>query len=269
MKMLFSQGKSKTLTLSYDDGVVQDKRLVEILDKHGIKCTFNISAGKYTPGDTDPSYGKMTKSSAQALFENPNHEIATHGYDHLHMTRLDGVDKIAQIAKDRQQLETDFGRIVRGFAYPYGAFDADSVAALKLCGIAYARTTRSTYKFELPENWLQLHPTCHHNDERLMALAKRFVETVHGQMFYLWGHSYEFDDRDNWHVIEEFAAYMGGREDIWYATNMEIYAYVQAYRMLEINYDKTVVYNPTMTTLWFEQKGNTYSIAPGETLHIQ
>ena len=268
MKMLFPQGKPKTLTLSYDDGVVQDKRLVAILDQYGLKCTFNISAGKYTPGDTDPGYGKMTKTSAQALFANSPPEVAAHGYDHLHMTRLDGVDMLEQITCDRRQLENDFARTIRGFAYPYGAFNADVVSALKLSGVVYARTTRNNYKFELPENWLQLHPTCHHNDERLMALAKRFVETPYGQMFYLWGHSYEFDDRDNWNVIEEFAAFVANREDIWYATNMEIYNYVEAYRMLEMNYDKTWVYNPTMKTLWFEQKGKTYTIASGETITL-
>lgn len=265
MKMLFPQGKPKTLTLSYDDGVVQDKRLVEILDKHGIKCTFNISGGKYTPGDTDPAYGKMTKASALALFKDSAHEVAIHGYDHLHMTRLDGPDMLAQIVKDRRQLESDFGKVIRGCAYPFGAFSDDTESALKLCGIAYARTTKSTRKFELPDNWLELHPTCHHNDEKLMELARKFIEKPHGQMFYLWGHSYEFDDRDNWNVIEDFAAYMGGREDIWYATNMEIYSYVQAYRALVTDYDKTVVYNPTATPLWFEQAGKTCTVQPGET----
>lgn len=268
MKMLFPLGKPKTLTLSYDDGVVQDKRLVEILDKYGIKCTFNISAGRYTPGETDPAYCKMTKPSTQALFANSAHEVSTHGYDHLHMPRLDGTDMLDQIARDRQQLEQDFDRVIRGFAYPFGAYNEDAVAALKLCGIAYARTTKNTRKFELPENWLKLHPTCHHNDPVLMDLAKRFVQTPYGQMFYLWGHSYEFDDRDNWNVIEEFAAYMAGHDEIWYATNIEIFDYVQAFKMLQTNYDKTVFYNPTATTLWFEQKGKTYTIAPGETIKL-
>ncbi len=210
----------------------------------------------------------MTKPSARALFANSSHEVATHGYNHLQMTRLDGPDMIDQIARDRQQLEADFDRVIRGFAYPFGAFNEDAVAVLKMCGIVYARTTRSTHSFGLPENWLKLHPTCHHNDPALMDLAHRFLEMPYGQMFYLWGHSYEFDDRDNWNVIEEFAAFIANREDVWYATNMEIYNYVQAYRALVTNYEKTVVHNPTITTLWFEQNDKTYTVKPGETLHI-
>ena len=41
--MLFPGKKRKVLTLSYDDGVEQDIRLVEIMKKHGLKGTFNIN----------------------------------------------------------------------------------------------------------------------------------------------------------------------------------------------------------------------------------
>ena len=34
-------------------------------------------------------------------------------------------------------------------------------------------------------------------------------------MMYVWGHSYEFTDHDNWEVMENFCRRMGGREDIW------------------------------------------------------
>lgn len=34
--MRFPQGRAKALTLSYDDGVEQDIRLIEILNRHGL-----------------------------------------------------------------------------------------------------------------------------------------------------------------------------------------------------------------------------------------
>ena len=37
-------GKKKALTFSFDDGVTQDIRLIEILDKYGLKCTFNLNS---------------------------------------------------------------------------------------------------------------------------------------------------------------------------------------------------------------------------------
>ena len=47
MYMKFKDGKSKALTLSYDDAVVQDIRLIGIMDKYGIKGTFNVNSGWY------------------------------------------------------------------------------------------------------------------------------------------------------------------------------------------------------------------------------
>ena len=87
-------------------------------------------------------------------------------------------------------------------------------------------------------------------------------------LFYVWGHSYEFDDNDNWNVIEEFAEFMGGREDIWYTTNMEIYEYVQAYNRLETSYDKTFVYNPSNITVWCWHQGKDYCVEPGQTITL-
>ena len=123
----------------------------------------------------------------------------------------------------------------------------------------------------MPDNWLILNPTCHHNNPELMDLAKRFVEIKSKSgvfMFYLWGHSYEFNDNDNWNVIEEFAEYMGGREDIWYATNIEIYDYVQAFNRLETSYDKKTIHNPTTIDVWVEIDHNPILVKAGETVRL-
>ena len=45
LHMRFPEGKTKAVTLSYDDGVTQDKRLAELFRSHGLKCTFNLNAG--------------------------------------------------------------------------------------------------------------------------------------------------------------------------------------------------------------------------------
>ena len=87
-------------------------------------------------------------------------------------------------------------------------------------------------------------------------------------MFYLWGHSFEFETGDNWEVIEEFAAFAGGHEDVWYATNIQLHDYVQAYRRLEFSVDGRQVYNPTVTELFFEKDGEMYSILPGEKKNL-
>ena len=104
-----------------------------------------------------------------------------------------------------------------------------------------------------------------------MELAERFAEGPvkrASQMFYVWGHSYEFDNDDNWDVIEKFAQYIGGRDDIWYATNIEVFDYVKAYERLVRSYDDTMVYNPSAIDVWFEINGEAFCIKAGETLAL-
>lgn len=275
MYMKLKDGKSKALTLSYDDGVVQDIRLVEILKKHGLRATFNINTGQYFPEtEIRGEYcGRMKLSEARALYINSGHEVAVHSLTHPFLERLKPEEVLTEILEDRKNIEKQYSATARGMAYPYGTYSAEVVDALKKCGICYARTVQSTESFCFPENWLLLHPTCHHNNPRLMELAKTFVEETpkyssDNRLFYLWGHSYEFDHDHNWDVIENFAAYVGGKEDIWYATNIELYDYVAAYRQLQTSVDKSIVHNPTATDVWFSQDHKTYCVKGGQTLFL-
>ncbi len=274
MKMRLKDGRTKVLTLSYDDGVVQDIRLMKIMNKYGLKGTFNINSGAYAPEDKvrESFSGRMKPSEAMALYTNSGHEVAVHAYTHPFLEKLDKTEIIYEITEDRKDIESRYGVIARGMAYPYGTYDKRVMDVIEKCGIVYSRTVRSTEKFAFPENWLELHPTCHHNNPRLMELAKRFVESPskygNPEMFYLWGHSYEFDNNDNWEVIERFAEYVGGREHIWYATNIEIYDYVKAYETLHTSYDKKTVYNPSVIDVWFESKGKVHCVKAGETLKL-
>ena len=272
MLMLLKEGKRKVLTLSYDDGVIFDKRLMEILDKNGIKCTFNINSGCYYDENKEGSWNRrLTREDAIKLYKDSGHEVAIHALNHPHLEHMDSSSVVYEITKDRENLENDFGTIVRGMAYPYGTYNSEVVEVLKMCKVAYARTVEPTRKFNLPDNWLILNPTCHHNNPDLMDYAKRFAENKSKSgifMFYLWGRSYEFDDNNNWEVIEEFSEYLGGREDIWYATNIEIYDYVQAFNRLETSYDKKIIHNPTAIDVWVEIDHKPIVIKAGETVRL-
>ena len=275
MLMKLKDGKSKVLTLSYDDGVVQDIRLKEILDRNGLKCTFNINTGRYTPEQTqrEQFYGRMKLSEAQALYRDSGHEVAVHSFSHPFLDRLQRAQVMMELLEDRKNIEAQYGTLARGMAYPNGTYNDMVVEAVGACDICYSRTTKDTYGFGFPENWLTLHPTCRHKSSHLMELAKQFVEDepktmAQNWMFYLWGHSYEFDNDDNWNVIEEFAAYTGGKEDIWYATNIEIYDYVKAYESLRVSVDGNIVENPTAIDVWFRHNKQTYCIRGGETLRF-
>ena len=116
-----------------------------------------------------------------------------------------------------------------------------------------------------------MRPTVRHVNPRLMELAHKFVEqkvTYDPIMFLLMGHSSEFERDNNWHVIEEFAEFMGDRNDIWHATTIQIYEYMEAFERLIWSADMSMVYNPTQIKIWFECANTLYSVAPGETITI-
>lgn len=270
--MRYPNGLKKALTLSYDDGVEQDIRLIEILDRHGIKGTFNINSGSFAPEGTVYEAGtihrRMSEKQVYELYSKGEHEVAVHALNHPHLEQLPRSSMTYEVLQDRVNLEKLFGCLVRGMAYPYGTTSDDVVDTLRACGIAYSRTTVSTERFDLPQDWLRLPATCHHKNPRLMELANRFLESKPQwtpQMFYLWGHSYEFESDNNWNVIEAFAELMGGREDIWYATNIEIYDYVQDYKRLIWAADDHIVHNPTNRTLFFKHGNTEVELAAGET----
>ena len=273
--MRFPEGRAKALTLSYDDGVEQDARFIDILNAHGLKCTFNLNSGCYAPEGTVYPEGRihrrMTETQCTALYKNSGHEVAVHAYTHPFLENLPDSAVALEVLRDREKLEEQFGCIVRGMAYPYGTYSDAVVEVLRSCGRVYSRTTKSTEKFDIPTDWLRLPATCHHKNPRLTELSKTFAETEytkHPKLFYLWGHTYEFEEADNWNVIEEFAEYIGGREDIWYATNIDVYEYIEAYKRLVFSCDGRTVNNPSARTVWLATSKQTYSIAPGETVRI-
>lgn len=275
----FPGGKAKAVTLSYDDGVRQDKPMVQLLREAGMKCTFNINAGCFSPEDSaneSLTAGRMSVSECLNTYDEAVCEVAVHGYNHTFLTAMDTAAAVCEIADDRRALETMFGRMIRGMAYPYGASNDEICKILSLCGILYARTTVSTEKFSLPktrEEWLQLPATCHHKNPKLQSLCQNFLEQTpkyKPAVFYLWGHTYEFDKDQGWDVIRQFIDTMKGHEDIWYATNMELYQAWSDFENLETSADGKQVYNPNLRPVWFTTfRGNCIELLPGQTVEIE
>lgn len=277
LNMRFPGGKPKCLTISYDDGVEQDIRLVELMKKYNIAGTFNINSGNYAAEGTVFEKGRvhrrMTLNKCLETYKSTSLvEVATHAYTHVMPDKVPCAYMVNEIITDRLNLEKQFGTIIRGHAYPYGAYNADVTEALRLCGLVYARTTKSTFTFDIPQNWLVLNPTCHHKELEQSGIADKFINKTPEYspwLFYLWGHSYEFEKDGNWNVIEEFFEKVSNREDIWYATNIDVYDYVQAFNSLIYSADATVITNPTSTDVWVtEHKKGTQCIPAGKTVHL-
>ena len=270
--MRFPEGKAKALTFSYDDGVKADTRLLQVLAKYGLKGTFNLNSKLF---DCENWHGRMDEAQTYAAFNGCGQEIALHGARHIFMDKVPLCEAVKEAADNRDYLENKFGKIVRGMAYAYGGYNQNIKRVLGDLGVAYARTTKSTYGFEIPSDWLELNPTCHHTEKELAPLADKFFgqsplnEFKHREpwLFYVWGHSYEFDDDNNWEVIENLCKRADRHKgEVWFATNIEIYDYVQAYNRLVFSLDGERVYNPSALGVWLEIRGKTYKVGAGETV---
>lgn len=274
MFLRFPGGKAKALTFSYDDGVEQDIRLIDIFRKHGMKATFNINGGQFSPeGKVFPEgqvHRRMSASQVKATYTEDVCEVACHAYTHPLLTACSSAVVCNQITEDRKALEAMFERQIHGMAYPFGPTNDTVVDVCRMCGIYYSRTTVSTEKFDMPMDWLRLPATCHHKNPRLMELADKFLSmevSKMPQLFYVWGHAYEFEGADNWYVIEDFCEKMAGKDDIWYATNMEIYNAWADYRKLETSADGSLIHNPTCRSIWIaNNKNEVFEIQPGQTI---
>ena len=263
--MLFPNGKTKALTFSYDDGEKQDIRLCQLFNKYGLKATFNLNSGLMTEEPSDKS-SKVALSQIPEVYE--GHEVAVHTVTHPFLERMTTSEIAAEILEDRRTLEKYTGYVVRGMAYPFGTYNDDVIRIAKDLGIAYSRGVHSHYGFGLPTKWLEMPATCHQADERAFELANKFVNenvTNHwsntsGWLFYIWGHSYEYRTEEDWDRMEKLCKMLSGREDIWYATNIEIYDYITAYRSLVYSADLKSVYNPSASEIWLKHKGVTYIV---------
>lgn len=226
-------GKMKAITFSYDDGVVQDRRLIELFNKYNLKGTFNLNSEflgvphRFERDGVKMCRNRVSPEEVKDLYA--GHEVAVHTLTHPNLTTCSDEEIIRQVEEDRKNLEKLVGYDVIGMAYPCGGVNNDdrvSKIIKENTKIKYSRTITSTMNFELQENLYAFNPTVHHmNKDGLMELAKEFVglDAKEPKIFYVWGHAYEFDETDiGWDVMEEFCKIIANKDDIFYGTNREV-----------------------------------------------
>ncbi len=228
-------GKKKAITFSYDDGVSQDVRLVEIFNKYGLKATFNINSellgkpGKLVRNGVEVRHDKVAPEKVSEIYR--GHEIAAHTLTHPFLPKISDEEVIRQVEEDRKNLSALCGYDVVGMAYPGGGPNSNHDARVEKLirentGIKYARTVESNGSFALQNDLIAFRPTVYHlNADDMFALAKKFLAASpeEPQLFYIWGHSYEFDAWNFWERFEEFCRMISGKDDVFYGTNREVF----------------------------------------------
>jgi len=242
-------GNRKFFTLSYDDGVEQDKRFIELLKKYGIKCTFCINSGLFGEKDylirsKDKNFrvAKHASIFPKKFIQSVEHfkiprdeikdvyagfEVASHGVKHKDMSLISKKRRKQEILNDKQELEKILGYTIKGHIFPYGIYTKDALDILKECDVKYTRSIKSTNSFSIPDDKYFFHPTCWHGDENIMVLLDEFIkaEPEEDILFNLWGHTYEFDygtERNSWKRIEEILEKISSMENIINCTNSEM-----------------------------------------------
>lgn len=227
-------GKMKAVTFSYDDGVTQDKRLIELFNKYGVKATFNINSdllglpGELVRDGMRVDHIKNKPEEIRHIYA--GHEIAAHTLTHPRLPSIeDDAEIIRQVEQDRLNLSELAGYEVVGFAYPCGGQNFNrrvSEIIRNNTGIKYARNIISNHSFALQDNLYEFCPTVYHHGEwdKMFELAEKFVnlDAKEPSIFYIWGHAYEFDINDSWDKFEELLKIISGKDDIFYGTNREV-----------------------------------------------
>lgn len=263
--------KRKAVTLSYDDCVPRDRDLIEIINKYGLKCTFNVNSGLFGKG------GHLSAEEVKSLYIPSGHEINVHGCGHITLSEFKSPQIIDEIFTDRKNLESLVGENIIGMAYANNVKDFDRIIpVLKTCGIKYARTIECTGEFDLPTDWMRIKPTCSDFSADLFELTEKFIEDKvpdyywdnTPRWFLMYGHSRFTYENGNASKFERCLERLGGRDDVWYATASETFRYAEAYDRLEFSADGSRVFNPTSTDVYVDYYGEEIVVKSGKTYSL-
>ena len=224
-------GKNKAITFSFDDGVTQDIRLIEILNKYNLKGTFNLNSSLLAKDNFLDRNGRRVRHKKLFVDEVKNvyhgHEVAVHTLTHPNLTTLEENDIVYQVETDREVLSNIMGYEVIGMAYPCGGVNNDDRVAKIIkekTGVKYARTITSTYNFDKQENLYRFNPSIYYIEENFEKVVDDFIalKTDKPQLLYIWGHSYEMDaEYITWEKFERICEKLSNLDDVFYGTNKE------------------------------------------------
>ena len=224
----------KLLTFSFDDGITQDIRFIEILNKYGLKGTFNLNSSLLgteseliVSGQKVPHI-KVNAQDVRHIYS--GHEIAAHTLTHPFLPDCDEDEIVRQVEEDRKILSYIADYEVVGFAYPGGGKNYNEHVAeviKKNTGVKYARTTAVTESFTEKSDIYMFKPTVSltKDSDKIFRMIDDFLlfEAEDYALFYIWGHSYELDAGDRWSYFEEVCKALSGHKDVCYCTNKEAF----------------------------------------------
>lgn len=267
---LYPEGKRKAFNITYDDGILQDIRFVELLNKYNIKGTFNLNSAlmenefEWTH-ECGMVVKRLSSQAACGLFE--GHEIASHTLTHPYMYGLSEEALMYEMGKDKENLEKLFQREIAGFAVPFDYYDDLIQKCVENCGFKYGRCSKESRSFTPCKDYYRWEAGIFHLASDFQEFVKKFFETEEElAVCQIVGHAYDLDVENMWEVMEEIFSKIKQEENIWKTTHIELIQYLQAMRKAKIFEDR--IENQSNTELWFEINGTVKRIPANCVIHI-
>ena len=281
IEMLFPGGKTKALVLSYDDGTIHDRRLVQLMNKYQLIGTFHLNSNKL---NTVTPFNYLNKTEIKSLYK--GHEVSVHTANHPNLPDISKNEVVNEIVEDRIELERLMGYSVRGMSYPFGNTNDLVVETISELGIEYARTVSDTYQFNIPSDFLRWHPTIHQfakaywetnqpekDSKELDAFYKvisEFLATHELAVLDIWGHSWEMGNNDDkWNETEKFFALLSKHSTVYYTKQIDLVDYINAFKNLKFSLDKKIVTNLSSFEIYFKMGAKIKSVLPGKTIYLK
>jgi len=266
VRRLYPYGKKKAFNVTYDDGVLQDVPFVELMNRYGLKGTFNLnSALMEQEFEWVHEKGLVVKRlhphGLKDLYR--GHEVASHTLNHPYMHDLSWEGIMWELSQDKRNLEALFGEEIKGFAVPFDYYSDRIAECVKQCGFTYGRISEMSHSFQPQTDYYRWKATVFHCEECLEDLTQQFVETDEElALLQIVGHSYDLDAEDMWERMEAVFQTISRQEDVLPMTHIEMVEYLQAMEQAEIT--EEYIWNHSDRSLWFAVNGAVCEVKPNE-----
>lgn len=264
---LYPGGKKRAFNISYDDGILQDIRFVELLNRYGLKGTFNLNSGlmrsefEWTH-ESGMLVKRLSENTAAGLYQ--GHEVASHTLTHPYMESLAEGDILHQMVTDRRNLTELFDTEVYGFAVPFLYYSDLIASCVRQAGFEYARISEESKCYDLPWDYYHWRGSIFHWSEDLEEFVDGFLVTDQElALCQIVGHSYDLDVGNMWDRLEAICQKVSRAGDVCPMTNLELVRYSKAMRAAEIT--DSFIRNHAPLDIWFRVGEHVVRLHPGET----
>ena len=268
IRKLYPGGKQKAFNISYDDGVIQDIAFVQLLNRYGLKGTFNLNYGLMHSGFTwhhecGMTVRRLSESEVCTVYE--GHEIASHSFSHPYFDNMAQTEILKELGSDKFFLEKLTGSVVAGFATPFYYYSDMMADCVRHCGFEYARISEESNDYSIPTDFYRWRGSKFHWDDDLEGFVQGFLETDQElALCQLVGHSYDLDAMQVWDKMERICRSIGSDPNVWAATHIDLVRYLRAMNCARVT--EREIMNESDAVLWFEVDKQIIKLQPGEIL---